>query len=668
MKRIRQTLVGAFITILIILNSYGIVLAQPSYQHAGNQTIQQNIGAATPTVIAGWANNITAVNPQFNVTNVNLNGSLQFELGGEPTVDAILGDLTFTISPNTSGSVTFNVELEDLNDGLTSGISTIRIDVSFINGAPTFDVDATNLNLVYDEKAGFIAINGWATSISPDPNPAGNGQTINFVTTITNQSPFISFNVLPNVDQFGNFAFELTNKANGSFDLEIYLEDNGIDTPPPNENKSTVVNVTITINPINDAPTFTGGTNIIVDEHTGPVTVTNWATNLSAGAPDEDVSQQLTFILTQKEITANLAFDVPPSIDANGSISFEVTPHYNGYAVYELVLVDNGPNAPAPNTNTSNVQAFTITVNFINDPPTYNRGPDITKDEGDLIFTFESWATNISPGLSPNEQDQLLHYTVNLVQVTGTLAFLIAPQISPDGTLTFRTTEHTHGEAIFDIFLTDDGDLVPPHKNTSDVIQLKITINPVNVPPDDIILSNRSLLEKKPPGFEVGEFTTSDLDPEDTHNYALVAGEGSEGNEFFTIEGNKLTTTTSFNWEESDNHTIRVQSSDGEFSTIKNFDITILKLIEGIKFANAITPNGDGQNDTWEIEDIDAFPDALVNIYDKAGLPVYRSSGGYTAWEGTTLDGKQLPMGTYYYIIDLRDGSPIYQGTLTIIL
>ncbi|MCF6361400.1 MAG: gliding motility-associated C-terminal domain-containing protein [Cyclobacteriaceae bacterium] len=667
MNRIKQILVGFFAVILIVANTFGVVLAQPSYQNVGNQTVLQNSGAVAQTVIAGWATNITAVTPQFNIASVNLNGSLQFEVGGDPAIDEVTGNLTFTLTPNTSGFATFNVELEDLNDGLTSGVSTIRLDVEFVNGAPTFNVDPVLLNLVYDEKSGPVVINGWATSISPDLNPVGNGQSLNFVTTIISQSPYISFNALPNVDNFGNLSFELTDKANGTVDLEIYLEDDGADSPPPNVNKSIIFNVTITINPINDKPTFLGGANIIVDEHYG-VYNESWATNTSAGAPDEEVSQQLTFVLTLKETNGNITFIAPPSIDANGNISFEATPHYNGYVVYELILEDNGLNAPAPNINTSNIQAFTITVNYINDPPTYDRGLDITVAESDLITTFENWATNISPGLSPNEQSQVLNFTVNFVQVTGTLAFLVAPQITPDGTLTFRTTEHTHGEAIFDIFLTDDGELVLPHKNTSDVIQLIITITPVNFPPNDILLSNQSLLEQKNPGVEIGEFSTADLDPEDSHNYALVAGEGSEGNEFFTLDGNKLVSSTTFSWEEADIYSIRVKSSDGEFSIEKIFEISILKFIEGIKFANAITPNGDGQNDTWEIEDIDAFPDALVNIYDKAGLPVYRSSGGYTAWDGTTLNGKQLPMGSYYYIIDLRDGSPIYQGTLTIIL
>ncbi len=648
--------------LLMALNTTYLFAQTPSFEHGGNQTVQQNIGTATQATISGWASNIIATTPQFNVSLPSLSGSIKFDIN--PTVDASSGDLTFTVTPNTSGEAFFNVLLEDLNNGLKSNASTIKITVEFINAAPTYTI--TSSSLVFNEKAGAVAVDLWAKNITAGPNPLEVTQNIKFITTIKSKTQYIDFNDLPDVDKFGNLTFEATDKSNGVFVLEIYLEDDGSDVPP-NVNKSTPIEVTITINPINDAPTFLKGANIIIDEHSGPYSEP-WATNVSAGAPDEDLTQTIDFILVQKEISGNIQFDTPPTIDSNGQISFEVTPHYNGYIIYELVLKDDGIGSPAPNANTSNIQAFTITVNYINDAPTYDRGDDITVEESDQISSYHNWATNISPGISPNEQDQELHFTVNFIQVSGTLAFLIAPQLSADGTLTFRTTEHTHGEAIFDVFLTDNGDLVLPHKNTSEVIQLKVTVTPVNFPPDDIFLSDNNILEKKAAGLEVGFFTTSDLDPEDSHNYALVAGDGSEGNEFFAIEGDKLVTTTSFSWEEAEIHTIRVKSSDGEFSIEKNFDINIIKVVEGIKFANAITPNGDGNNDTWAIEDIDAFPDALVHIYDKAGLTVYKSSGGYNAWEGTTLGGKILPMGTYYYIIDLRNGSPIYQGTLTIIL
>ncbi len=647
---------------LLTLNSHSLFAQTPSYAHSGNQTLQQNLGPAAQTIISGWATNITATSPQFNVSITSLTGSIKFDVN--PEVDAATGNLTFTVKPNTSGNAFINVQLEDLNNGLSTGFSTITITVQFVNAAPTYTITSSSLDV--KEKVGAVAIDLWAKNISAGPNPEEVTQNIKFVTTIKSKTQYIDFNDLPDVDKFGNLTFEATDKSNGVFVLEIYLEDNGSDVPP-NVNKSVPIEVTITIDPINDAPTFLKGANIIIDEHSGPY-LEPWATNISAGAPDEDETQSINFVLEQKEISGNIQFDVPPTIDSDGQISFEVTPHYNGYIIYELVLRDDGIDSPAPNTNTSSVRAFTITVNYINDAPTYDRGADITVEESDNISSYENWASNISPGISPNEQDQELHFTVNFIQVSGTLAFLIAPQLSADGTLTFRTTEHTHGEAIFDVFLTDNGDLVLPHKNTSEVIQLKVTVTPVNFPPDDIFLSDHNILENKAAGLEVGLFTTSDLDPEDSHNYALVAGDGSEGNEFFVIEGDKLVTTTSFSWKEAEIHTIRVKSSDGEFSIEKNFDINIIKVVEGIKFANAITPNGDGNNDTWAIEDIDAFPDALVHIYDKAGLTVYKSSGGYNAWEGTTLGGKNLPMGTYYYIIDLRNGSPIYQGTLTIIL
>ncbi|MCB0496797.1 MAG: gliding motility-associated C-terminal domain-containing protein [Cyclobacteriaceae bacterium] len=658
MNRLKRIKLGLFAGLFFVYASASSFTI-PTYTHSGNVTVNQNSGANS---FAGWASNfsIPEADRLFIITSLNLSGSLTFV--ADPAVSQD-GTLTFTPTDNTSGSATFNIQLKDLSSGDISGPSTIQINVTFVNTAPTFDLD--NPDITVDEKAGAVTITGWATNISAGPNPEENNQDIHFVTEIVSQSAFMSFNVLPKVNEFGTFSFEAKNKANGTATINVYLQDDG-PSDGDNENTSAVETITLTINPINDAPTFVKGQNIIIDEHTGPVSM-EWATQIDAGAPDENVSQSLTFVLTEKEVSGGLQFDTPPSIDPiTGTITFEATPYYTGFAIYEVILQDDGP-SNAPNMNTSSIQAFTITVNSINDPPTFDEGADITVEEGDIVHTYENWATNISPGPSPDEQDQQLHFTVNFNQVTGTLAFLLAPQIDVNGTLSFRPTEHTHGEAVFDVYLTDDGPFGAPNENTSEVKTLTITVTPVNYPPNDIRLSNQTVLEQQPVGTRVGSLTTSDLDPEDTHNYALVAGDGSEGNEFFSIDGDQLVTNTSFNWDEGDTYSVRIKSSDGEFSIEKKFSISILKLIEGVKFANAITPNGDGQNDSWEIEDIDAFPDALVYVYNKAGLVVFKSSGGYTPWDGT-YNGKSLPMGTYYYVIDLRDGSPVYEGTLTIIL
>lgn len=649
--------IGLLLVSLFVVSLDALAYAPPTYTHNGNVSVLQNSGAYSQL---NWASSISAADPLFIITNISLNGSLGFDIN--PAVSPT-GELTFTPTMNTSGFATFNVQLKDQSTGEISAASTIQINVEFINTAPTFTLN--NPDITVDEKSGAVNITGWATSISPGPNPLENSQVVHFVTEVVSKSANMSFVTLPKVNEFGTFSFEVTNKSNGTASINVYLQDDG-DNTAPNSNTSAAASITLTINPVNDAPTFTKGQNIVVDEHTGPVSIANWATQISAGAPDEDNTQQLTFVLTEKEISGGLQFDVPPTIDANGTITFQATPYYNGYVIYEVVLQDDGSSV-SPNNNTSNVQAFTITVNSINDPPSFDLNGDIIVAEGDIVHTYTEYAINISPGPSPDEQSQQLHFTVNFKQVTGTLAFLASPQIDSNGTLTFRPTEHTHGEAIFDVFLSDDGSFAPPNENSSAVQSFKITVTPVNYPPDNITLSSPRVLEKQPVGTYVGRLTTSDLDPEDTHTYSLVAGTGSSGNEFFAIDGDQLVTNTILNWDDGEIYSIRIKSSDGEFSFEKIFQITILKLIEGVKFANAITPNGDGVNDTWEIEDIDAFPDALVYVYDKAGQVVFKSSGGYQPWDGTH-NGKNLPMGTYYYVIDLRDGSAVYEGTITIIL
>ena len=632
--------------------------AQPTFTAGGDITVDQNSGpysSASP-----WATDIVATQPQFEVLSINFSGFLTFAT--DPAIDAS-GFLTFEPTANRSGSATVTVQLKDLSNNQTSIPVTFRINVNFINTAPTFTVTTSTITL--DEKDGPQVYLGWATDISAGPNPEEITQDLTFSTSIISQTPYMSFVVEPSVDKTGTLVFEAENKANGTVEVLVTLVDDGSNIAP-NVNTSIPDTLTIIINPVNDPPGFTVGDNIRVDEHTGMVTIENWATNITAGAPDEDVSQNLTFVINERSITTYLQFDIPVSVDANGTLTFQATPHYNGVAVYEIYLMDDGPSTP-PHDNTSPLTGFSVQVDFVNDAPSFVIGPDIVIDEGDNTYIAENWATNISPGESPNEQGQQLSFTVVFQQVTGSLAFLRSPEIDTTGQLIFRPTQHTYGEAIFDVYLVDDGEFEPPHQNQSPAQSFVITVNQVNYPPNDLFLSNTVVLEKQPAGSFVGTLTTADLDPEDTFTYALVPGDGSDDNDSFIIDGDNLLTNEVFDWKTKNSYTIRIKTSDGEFSLEKSFIITIEKLIEGIKFANAITPNGDGENDTWELEDIEAFPNATVYIFDGAGQAVFKSKQGYKPWDGT-YNGRPLPMGTYYYIIDLNDGVNVYKGTITIIL
>lgn len=81
---------------------------------------------------------------------------------------------------------------------------------------------------------------------------------------------------------------------------------------------------------------------------------------------------------------------------------------------------------------------------------------------------------------------------------------------------------------------------------------------------------------------------------------------------------------------------------------------------------NLITPNGDGRNDTWIFYEAADYPDIVVEIYDRWGRLVFRSEPGYSnPWDGRNMNGKELPMDSYHYIIKIGDEN--ITGTITVV-
>jgi gliding motility-associated-like protein len=86
-----------------------------------------------------------------------------------------------------------------------------------------------------------------------------------------------------------------------------------------------------------------------------------------------------------------------------------------------------------------------------------------------------------------------------------------------------------------------------------------------------------------------------------------------------------------------------------------------------LEIPTAFSPNGDGINDTWEIGRIELYPDIVVEIYNRWGELLFRSSRGYSEpWDGK-IHGKDLPMDSYHYVINLHKGGKPITGNVTII-
>ncbi|WP_252793101.1 gliding motility-associated C-terminal domain-containing protein [Mucilaginibacter flavidus] len=85
-----------------------------------------------------------------------------------------------------------------------------------------------------------------------------------------------------------------------------------------------------------------------------------------------------------------------------------------------------------------------------------------------------------------------------------------------------------------------------------------------------------------------------------------------------------------------------------------------------IVVVNTFTPNGDGINDTWDIPMLRTYPNCRVSVFSRYGNSVYNSVGYAKPWDGTYKQ-KQVPTGTYYYIIDLKNGRDKVSGSVTVI-
>lgn len=83
---------------------------------------------------------------------------------------------------------------------------------------------------------------------------------------------------------------------------------------------------------------------------------------------------------------------------------------------------------------------------------------------------------------------------------------------------------------------------------------------------------------------------------------------------------------------------------------------------------NQFSPNGDGTNDFLKIRNIADFTNASIRIFNRYGVEVFESSNitDDRIWDGTRK-GETVPDGTYFYILDLGDGSEIQKGWLQLI-
>lgn len=366
---------------------------------------------------------------------------------GQVILTASIPNLVFTPAANANGTgyASFTFSVRDTN-GPTFDTSpnTMTFDVTAVNDIPSFTASTPP---AVNEDAGAQTLAGWATFSAGPANESGQTVTQYIISGNTCGS---LLSVGPAVDTTGQLTYTPATNENGTCTFDVAVQDNGGGT-----NTSPTQNFTITVNAVNDEPSFTATNPAAVNEDAGLQTVSGWVTAFNPGPANESgqtVSAYNVTIGTCGTLLAGTA-----SVNTSGDLSYTPAANQNGTCTFDVAVQDNGGTAFSGD-DTSPTQTFTITVNAINDEPTFTASnpPAVYEDAG--AQSIVNWAV---PDFGPADEDSsqaVVGYTVSN-STCGTL-LSVAPAVGTSGTLTYTPATDQDGTCAFDVTLQDNGGTV----------------------------------------------------------------------------------------------------------------------------------------------------------------------------------------------------------------
>jgi uncharacterized repeat protein (TIGR01451 family) len=625
-------------TFTIAVNS---VNDQPTFDAIGNETVnedapQQTVnltgigsGAANEaqplTVTASSSNTGLIPNPTVVYTSPNATGSLKYM----PVANQF-GTATITVTVTDDGGTA--------NGGLDTRTRTFTITVNSVNDAPSFTKGANQTVL---EDAGAQTVSGWATNISAGPANES-GQTVSFVITANTNASL--FSAGPSVDgTSGDLTYTLAANANGVATITLKAHDNG-GTANGGVDDSPTQTFTITVTPVNDAPSFTKGPNQTVNEDAGPQTVSPWATGISAG-PANESGQTVTFVIDSNSNPS--LFSTLPAVSSAGTLTYTPAANAFGSATIVLHARDNGGTANG-GLDDSPTRTFTITVNSVNDAPSFTKGADQTVLEDAGAQTVSGWATNISAGPA-NESGQ----TVSFVITANTNASLFSAGPSVDGTsgdLTYTLAANANGVATITLKAHDNGGTANGGVDDSPTQTFTITVTPVNDAPSFTKGPNQTVAEDSGANTVTGWATAISAGPANESGQSFDFIVNNDNDALFSAQpalapNGTLTFRPASNANGSATVTVRIHDDGGtanggvDTSAPQTFTITVTAVNDAPVVTN------DNQTPSQQVQ----YSDPIVNVkvtasdIDNLGTSLTLQPQSYTVNGGATQPG--LPAG-----------------------
>lgn len=631
--------------LLGFLTLSGQTIAQNTPPTQGNEYLAIFEDAQPVTITSLLVNNSDLDGDPLSVTTVNSNvpGTFLYNNGN--------GSILYYPAPDYCGLDTI---IYGVSDGFVVVTDTLFLTINCVNDAPTVGNETMTVN----EDAPATAT----------PDLLANNSDV--------ENDPISLGAITSGPNNGTF----TNNGNGTFNYTPNPNFCGSDTVYYEVTDGSLVTIDrliIYVTCINDAPS-NGNESITMDEDNSGSTPNNLLANNS------DIEGDFLTV-------GNFFYSGSNSyvFNSNGTVTFTPAPNWCGLdtIVYE---VSDGTDIT--------LDTIFITVVCVNDIPTSGNeivytdinvaldNIDILANNSDvetinLVVSSPAFPhTTVQGGTVTINGDQTINYTPPLdfegldsmyyqvcddnTPVPGCVTDLIVFVVSPD----------TDSDGVVNYFdLDDDNDGIP------DLVEILTAMNNGDTDLDDIpdILD----LDSDNDGlWDVWEAGGGWYDPDNNGTYVNWYDANNNGLDDY-IELNPLPLTNTdgdlqpdFQDVDDDNDGILTadeydNNGDGFPDDCNNNQIPNYLDPESceVKVPEVFSPNYDGVNDYLVIKGIFDYPENDLKVFNRWGSVVYDATSYRNDWygvsnEGAILDKTELPVGTYYYILDLKDGSKPLKG------
>jgi len=384
----------------------------PTINALVNMTINEGAGQQTVNlsgISSGASNEVQTLAVTASSSNPGLipNPSVNY------TSPNSAGTLTFTPVAGGFGSATVTVQVNDGGSANNVATRTFTVTVTPINQSPTLNALA---NVTIDEGTGLQTVN-----LSGISSGASNEvQTLSVTASSSNPglipNPTVAYT---SPSATGTISFTPVAFAFGSATITVQVNDGGT------SNNVVARTFTVTVNPVNQAPTLNTPANVTISEGAGQQTVN--LSGISSGASNEVQT------LTVTASSSNLGLIPNPTVNytspnSTGTLTFTPVALANGSATITVQVSDGA------SSNSAVTRTFSVIVNPVNQSPTLNALANMTVNEGagqqlvnlsgissgasNEVQTLTVTAASSNPSLIPNPT-----VTYTSPNGTGTIAF-----------------------------------------------------------------------------------------------------------------------------------------------------------------------------------------------------------------------------------------------------